>query len=811
MIQKKNNQGAPAEQLKPDTVSLNDDILDPNCGNITIIQGINSEVMVKVRGENIREKELAYLDNLLTRYENWRNRHIPFAVNARSSAAMKKPSHLFIPLKFERLIRYNYGTRIEIRVELVDDLEEAIVKHRRIILLGDPGSGKSTALWQMAYNHAIKAYKDPQSPLPVLVPLGEFADHSPIESHLERHLGPLSDYLAVYRAAGRLILLLDGLDEMPRSQYKERINHVFESLDQYPQETTIITCQSLDWSPMQEGYERVRIAPLDNECIRVFLKNHLGAIAGEQLFECIVEDDKLIALLDAVRYPYLLLIAAQVYSHTNGKLPTSRAQLFQAFVDITLRNDTNHQITPKIQKDALSTLAYAIQAHSESGTTVEREWVEEQLSNSIPEYDPGYILCVTTENKLLDISEFGVRFSHQLLQDYFSACKIVQASIIDETLTKYWLQGNWNKFSGWANTTILVTEMTEDATAILKKLARVNPLVATRCLLKGNPQTDSSIEQFIANELITKIALATVPAEIRIQAGRMLAKLGDFRPGVGLRDDGLPDIIWCKVPAGSFILGSTDQDKMAFMNEKPAHEYIIDTSYEISRYPITNSQFAAFIEDRGYSEKRYWTKAAQDGVWYKGKIKTSTMEKPREKPCGFGEPFDLPNHPVVGITWYEAIAFCRWLTEQLHNKGELGFNQEISLPTEPQWEKSARGVEGRRYPWGEEPYPNNANYDNTGIGTTSAVGCFPHGASPYGLEDLGGNILEWTRTPLQDYPYLEEDREKLDIDTPLVLRGGAFYDNARSIRGTYRIGYYPDGLHWGYGFRVVRFPASREL
>ena len=198
-------------------------------------------------------------------------------------------------------------------------------------------------------------------------------------------------------------------------------------------------------------------------------------------------------------------------------------------------------------------------------------------------------------------------------------------------------------------------------------------------------------------------------------AGVNLARLGDPRPGVGLDEKGLPDIAWCQVSAGSFLMGSSDKDKRAFSEEKPQHEQTILEAYQISRYPVTHAQYGAFIQAGGYEEERYWTEAGWS--WRK--------EAERKGPSEYGHPFGLPNHPVVGVSWYGAVAFCRWMTEQFHEKGLLDRDHGISLPTEPQWEKAARGETGRIYPWGDEPDPERANYVDTGIGTTSAVGCFP--------------------------------------------------------------------------------------
>lgn len=121
----------------------------------------------------------------------------------------------------------------------------------------------------------------------------------------------------------------------------------------------------------------------------------------------------------------------------------------------------------------------------------------------------------------------------------------------------------------------------------------------------------------------------------------------------------------------------------------------------------------------------------------------------------FGPRFSRANQPVVGVNWFEAAAFCHWLKARLRQAGELSQAECITLPSERQWEKVARG-ESRRsggrgagariYPWGDEPDPNRANYDDTKIGATSTVGCFPGGINPDGVEDLVGNVWEWCRT-----------------------------------------------------------------
>ncbi|MEA3308174.1 MAG: formylglycine-generating enzyme family protein [Chloroflexota bacterium] len=145
----------------------------------------------------------------------------------------------------------------------------------------------------------------------------------------------------------------------------------------------------------------------------------------------------------------------------------------------------------------------------------------------------------------------------------------------------------------------------------------------------------------------------------------------------------------------------------------------------------------------------------------------------------------------------------------MRKQGDLEPGQEITLPTEPQWEKAARGTDGWIYSWGDEPDPQRANYVETGIGTTSAVGCFPGGVSAYGVEDLSGNVWEWCRTKWEgNYEDYQNDN---DVQGPdhRVLRGGSFGDNERCVRCASRNLVNPDFRYGYFGFRVVVSPCSR--
>jgi formylglycine-generating enzyme required for sulfatase activity len=303
----------------------------------------------------------------------------------------------------------------------------------------------------------------------------------------------------------------------------------------------------------------------------------------------------------------------------------------------------------------------------------------------------------------------------------------------------------------------------------------------------------------------------------RAEAGDVLAQLGDPR----FREDafGLPDeplLGFVAVPGGRFVMGTREEDIPALMEkyggsrewyewETPQHQLSLPTFY-MSRYPVTHAQYAVFMRETDHKPPTAETHSEWPYEWREGSY-----------------PPQRANQPVVLVAWYDALEYCRWLTEKLRTwEGtpeplatllrERGWM--VTLPSEAQWEKAARGDDGRVFPWGNEFDPARCNMEETGIGDTSAVGMFPTGASPYVVEDLSGNVWEWTSSlwgedwqkPSFKYPYNPVDgREDLDApgSVPRVLRGGAFNVDRRYVRCAYRVRCYPGSFDRDGGFRVV--------
>ena len=276
----------------------------------------------------------------------------------------------------------------------------------------------------------------------------------------------------------------------------------------------------------------------------------------------------------------------------------------------------------------------------------------------------------------------------------------------------------------------------------------------------------------------------------QVQASGDTASAASTVPSVlaGFRSDAwfLPDeplLGFVEIPAGGFFMGSDPaSDPLAFdieYNANPAADGTVDVAaFYMSRFEVTVAQFAAFVAATGH---------LSDSL----RIQTS------------------PDHPIAHVSWPDALAYARWLDSELRASTvtpealaallQEGF--EVTLPTEAQWEKAARGEDGRIYPWGNGPGAGFATY---AVRRTAPVGSALCQECAYGLSDMAGNVWEWPRSPYQDYPYPEsDDRDGLDADALWIMRGGSFGDPERMVRAANRGGADPGARRAFIGFRVA--------
>ena len=200
-----------------------------------------------------------------------------------------------MPTGFEKLTAHGFGERQEIKREPVDDLLAAVTQHPRLVVLGDPGSGKTTTLWRLTYDLAVRAQADADAPLPLFVPLGGYTgDEAPIDYAAES-FGDLAPYLSDYLQEQRVVLLLDALNEMPQADYKARVGHIQALLDKHPAVSAVVTCRELDYVEAL-NLAKLEIKPLDVDHQRAYVHRYLGEQDGERLFWQLAGGDQILEL-----------------------------------------------------------------------------------------------------------------------------------------------------------------------------------------------------------------------------------------------------------------------------------------------------------------------------------------------------------------------------------------------------------------------------------------------------------------------------------------------------------------------------------
>lgn len=259
------------------------------------------------------------------------------------------------------------------------------------------------------------------------------------------------------------------------------------------------------------------------------------------------------------------------------------------------------------------------------------------------------------------------------------------------------------------------------------------------------------------------------------------------------------------IPAGPFLMGTSDEqvewltrhselakkwkDRAYFEREQPQHVVTLE-GYFLGKFPVTVGEFRLFVEANGYENRRWWTEAGWRWREAVGRVKPAYWEE--------SEWTGDEQLPVIGVSWYEGYAFCQWLSAVV----QRGYR----LPTEAEWEKAARGPEGRLYPWGDEFEARRCHTQASEVGRTMPIGQYGlEGASPYGCDEMAGNVSEWTMSQFRPYPYESDDgREAAEGEATRVIRGGSWYKPALRARTACRGMNDPFFSDNDVGFRCLR-------
>ena len=784
----------------------------------------------------------------------------------------------------------------------------AVILARHTVILGNPGSGKSTFINHLGTCLALNVLEPDEgwlrrlpgwpgndaANIPLTVVLRDFAAGLPVKSQkpdsrdlwdfiisclARKNLGFAEAPLRKELEQGRAIILLDGMDEIADRLRQKLVRDAVNAFaDRYPRCRCIVTCRTLAYQNPRwhlDGFRDFELAPFSSHQISRFIQSwylelgQKGVVKPEEsenLANRLQEAVKRSDIWRLVNNPLLLTVTALVHTH-KGRLPDARAVLYEETVDILLwrweQMKTSDREAPPLRQllmDAGRTdvdlkrflWRIAFEAH-QSGAAAEGHaladigelYLQKELAELHPDKDRKWAFEMIQAMKmraglLIERVADVYTFPHRTFQEYLAGAHLAAKT-------------QFSKHAGqlaedrmlWREVILLAvgrlvylsgdTEKPLALTAELcPKSVKDNSDCWTKVWLAGevlneigrNRVNDSELGrdllQRVQGQLVNLVQKGKLTARERTAAGDSLGHLDDsrFDPNCWYLPSE-PMFGFIEIPAGPFLMGSDKKvDHDAFADEYPQHSVDLPP-YFIARYPVTIGQFGAFVRDSGYS-------------W-------QYISKNRS----------LMNRPVVYVTLHDARQYCQWLTEKLRESPKTpknianllnhgvdgGLPWQITLPSEAEWEKAARGglsiptmgeensksrliqnpIPGRIYPWGNEADSDLANYDKTGIGETSPVGAFPLGASPYGCEDLSGNIWEWTRSlwgenilsPETQYPYkISQKSEDWDAADNIlrVVRGGGFSSPYGYARCAHRLRHPPDLANHFLGFRVVLSP-----
>ena len=711
----------------------------------------------------------------------------------------------------------------------------------RLLVLGEPGSGKTVTLERLAW----ELCNGDKLTIPVLVRLFQY-DGTPLAEWMRAFLQRtgylrLDDdrTLTAFLKEGdaRCFFLFDGLNEVASSYRDNLVGELVRWAASHPRHAVVLTSRSQDelWRRLRAETDRnVVVQPIGDEQARAYLVAHLGQEKGNDLYTRLDER------LQGIAQTPLVLWLIKEAGAAGESLPGNRGELYARFVLRMLRRDTDRrmdaEIPEKTKRQALSTLAYHLGL--EQRLYCGQEEAIETVAQHLGEEQARTVVEASARHGLL-AGEDPIWFApHQTVQEYFAALALQE--MVEQEQGLGWSKRVWRgmrrlltrKEDGlaelaendwWMETFVQLAGLVDDADWLAREVARTNPWLAWWCVQEGQEVQEGTREAIAdqsdrllaservrdrrrAVEALTRMqsdrtlpllfrAAADEDHEIAEMAAQAVAATGeaaqmmvtDALEGTDRRlwraalrclgelgDDAFCQQVWQNilglqmvwVPSGLFTMGSDkSKDPGAYDDEQPQHQVTLP-GYWIGKYPVTAAQFRGFVEESGYQ------------------LGNKT---------GLRRPDD---HPVIYVTWHGAVAYCRWLTEKS--------GIQITLPSEAEWEKAARGTDGRIYSWGNEWDASRCNTSKGGKRGTTPVGAYPQGASFYGMMDMAGNVWEWTRSLYKEYPYDPDDgREDLDAEGRRVVRGGSFIVGRSYVRCAFRDGYLPDSRSGDKGFRLV--------
>jgi len=810
-----------------------------------------AQLRPKVSPEVLQQATVSYFNYLLDRYQYFALKGMGLA----DRTPLQLPLlDLYVPLRarletpkgetWDRVLKVAGREDESRRLSDPQPILDLLQKQAGLVVLGDPGAGKTTFLKFLTLQLACGQGEalGIGRRFPVLVPLSGYAEalsesQVRLDDYIAEHyhnLGadlPLRELLAEALQAGRALVLLDGLDEVKETRLRQMVVQQVEEfycLHWRAGNKFVVTSRIVGYreAPLEApGLRECTLDDFDAEQIREFVERWTAALerqaqggdtrkareeAERERQELLEAIDRNEGVRQLASNPLLLTILA-LMKRQGVTLPERRVELYDQYVK-TLLSSWNRARglgrPPTRDLDVAQTLRIlaplALWMHEANpgAGLVKREDLRRRLEavyRERDEADPAgaarqFLSDVREHAGLLlerGAGEYG--FIHLTFEEYLAGMAIAMLGPGDVRPIGAYLgarvgQTAWREPSLLAVGYLSLIQQREPAAGeVVELLAREKPgepgaavvLAGAAVLDGGQAGVPSSSRKAVIEVLVRTMQDARVAGQLRREAGLLLGKLG-WAP------EDLETFVF--VPAGKFLCG----------DEREERDILHD--YWISRYPVTNLQYARFVADEGYEQQEWWS-----DVGWKWRA-----EGGRTQPRYWDdEKWNNPIFPVVGVTQYEAEAYCAWLTAQL-NEGKIHvecgadsgcrlvagpgdgvLKWQVRLPTDEEWERAARGTDGREYPWGDEFDSARANTTELGDIGTNAVCTYPQGVSSAGAWEMAGNVWEW-------------------VAAEGVARGGSWFDGLRIARCAYRNWGFIDLFFYSIGLRVILSLVSAD-
>ena len=656
------------------------------------------------------------------------------------------------------------------------DIENLIAENRFLVIEGRAGSGKTTLAKHFTYMMIEKReLKGLDGYLPVLVFLKDLKGFGAVgltgnSEMAEKLLAYWSkntdsfldiDVIRGFCKAGKAIFLLDGLDEIDES-LRELIVTSFHGLKIKHENCKIILSgrpHGVDDIVKKWFGRPVAILPLLMTQVEAFIHKWFQVIyesersglkkTAQDMIGEIKSHPSIGELIDSP----LMLTAICLLYNDNKELPGQRAELYDRFVTNLLykrfrgeaqkvRNFLMHlaySMQLKLSKtiDRLEAVRILGNEYKQKEGETQKEY-NDRLNEKFELVEPG---C-----GLLNSEKGGYAFIHLTFQEFLTANALVAGTSESyfDTIRQYW-DDDWHRevvqlYIGYlsiqsqamANNIIQRILKEKEGKPFARRRLAVRSFIDIHRFKRDDSVTRSSID------CLWEIINSNLELTIKAESGELLGRMGDSR-----------DLeIFIPIPDGTYETSAGTVELKTF---------------EMAKYPVTNRWYRKFIENNGYKKTEFWSKEGK---------KWLEREKAVYPRLWFDHEWNCDNYPVVGVSWYEADAFCRWLTQ----KRQDGFTYR--LPDVKEWEAAAVGIQRQEYPWGNEYFCIKCNTAESEIGKTSAVGIFKDGDTLNSLSDMSGNVWEWSCTNSST----EIDQPDFKSSERVALRGGSWDDDLLNAR-----------------------------